>query len=361
MDDLIKVDFHSHSYYSVLRVPILRSNRLFQDSTISPKLLIKIARKRNLGAIALTDHDNMNGIKPFLNYASKFDDIIPIVGQEITKYNQKRQVWAHVLAYGLRKIPWKIRFQPLPEFLDYLDDNNAVYVLAHPFDLSGSAPAGGFHPKTYEINISVLKRFRMIETINGLQSKRFNLITQFIARNLGIPGIAGGDSHNPKMIGKCYTYIEGTTEEEILEYLHQVKKSPEKYPLSTFGKGATSQTWAECFFYLMLNLSYDLQFDINRHLNPQSQETSRNPVFDKLYSDIPIYLKILAQAGIPYIYWALLAFLKIWVPRMGKEAQEKEKKLLKSLIDYQSAYEKLEINTLEIPLSEDEFTLLNQH
>ncbi|UCE13601.1 MAG: PHP domain-containing protein [Candidatus Heimdallarchaeota archaeon] len=361
MDDLTKVDFHSHTYYSLLRVPVLRSNRLFQDSAISPKLLIKIARNRRLGAIALTDHDNMNGIKPFLSYASKFDDIIPIVGQEITKYNQKRKGWAHVLTYGLREIPWKIRFQPLPEFLDYLDDNNAVYVLAHPFDLSQSAPAGGLHPKTYEINFSVLKRFRMIETINGLQSKRYNLITQFIAHNLKIPGIAGGDSHNPKMIGKCYTYIEGTTEEEILECLHQVKKSPEKYSLRSSGEGATSQTWAECFFYLLLNLSYDLQFDISRYLNPEIRKSSRNPVFDKLYSDIPIYMKILAQAGIPYIFWALLAGLKIWVPRMEKEAKNKETKLLKSLVDHQTAHENLEINTLDIPLSEDEFTLLNQH
>ena len=147
MKDLTKVDFHSHTYYSLLRVPKLRGKHFFQDSAISPKLLVKVARRRKLGGIALTDHDNMRGIKPFLDYASKFNDITPIVGQEITKYDQKGKGWAHILTYGMREIPKKLRFRPLTEFLDYLDDNNAVYVLAHPFDLSQSAPAGGYIPR----------------------------------------------------------------------------------------------------------------------------------------------------------------------------------------------------------------------
>lgn len=332
----MKADLHSHTYYSLLRVPRLRSERLFQDSAISPKLLVKIASQQKLDAIALTDHDNMLGMKSFLQYAKKYKDLTAIVGQEVTKYDQNRKPWAHVLTYGLKRIPWKIRFKPMPEFLEYLDDQNAVYVLAHPFDLSQSAPAGGYHRKTFAINYSVLKRFRMIEVVNGLQPKRHNDLAQIVARELNIPGIAGGDSHHPKMIGRCFTYVEGTTEDEILEYLRQVKKSPKKYTVRTSGSGSTQQIWAEWFFYLLYGLETNLRYDLQRNLNPHRKYPSYDPVFDYLYQDIPLLSKMLAQAAIPYVFWAMLMGLKIFAPRVEKQARKKELEVLRSLVDRQA-------------------------
>ncbi len=360
MTDLTKADMHNHSWYSLLRVPKLRGEHYYPDSVNSPKLLIKAARKRKIGAIALTDHDTMRGIKPFLHYASKYNDIIPIVGQEITKYNQKRKGWAHVLVYGLKEIPWKIRFQPLPEFLEYLEENNGLYVLAHPFDLSQSAPGGGFNQKTFEINFSVLKRFRMVEIVNGLQSKRHNYLTQIIARELGIPGIAGGDSHYPNMIGRCFSYVEGTTEEEILEYLRKVKRSPSAYRIRTHGTGSNQQIWAEWFFYLFHNLELKIRYDIYRHLNPGTRKKDHAPVYDELYYKSPTFVKILVQASIPYAFWASLAFLKIWSPRMEKQTREKELKVLKSLIDYQAINENLEIPHIDLPFTVEDILFLQQ-
>ncbi|MHA2225620.1 MAG: PHP domain-containing protein [Candidatus Hodarchaeales archaeon] len=338
----------------------MRSEHFFQDSAISPKLLVKAARRRNLDAIALTDHDNMKGIPPFLRYASKFDDIIPIVGQEITKYDQNRKGWAHILTYGLREIPWKIRFQPLPEFLEYMEENNAVCVLAHPFDLSQSAPAGGFDRETYAINFSILKRIRMVESVNGLQSKRHNYLAQIVARELKIPGIAGGDSHQPKMIGRCFTYLEGSTEEEILENLRQIKKSPSKYRVRTNGTGSTHQIWAEWFFFLLSNFEFDLRYDIYHQLNPHKKKRYRNPVYDREFSEIPMFSKILLQAALPYAFWGIMAGLKIWAPRMEKQTKKKELKVLKSLVDYQALQENNDTHPLELPFSKEEIALLQQ-
>ena len=342
MNDLTRVDFHSHTFYSLLRVPKLKGAHFFQDSALSPKLLVKIARKK-VDAIALTDHDNMNGIDSFLHYASKYKDIIPIVGQEVTKFDQKRRAWAHILAYGAKKIPWDIRFKPLPEFLDYLDENNIIYVLAHPFDLSQSAPAGGYWPKTHTINIPALKRLGMVEIINGLQPKRHNYLTQLISRDLGLPGIAGGDSHQPEMVGRCYTNVEGTTEDEILEYLRKVKKSPSKYQVKTKGTGATFHTWEQWMHYLVVNLEFNVRYDIYRHLNPDINHKTINPVYDFLYYQTPMFSKILVQAAIPYLNTALKAGLKILVPRMQKRADKKELRILRSLIDHQAITENSEL------------------
>jgi predicted metal-dependent phosphoesterase TrpH len=312
--------------------------------------LVRIARKK-VDAIALTDHDNMNGIDSFLHYASKYKDIIPIIGQEVTKFDQKRRAWAHILTYGAKKIPWDIRFKPLPDFLDYLDENNIVYVLAHPFDLSQSAPAGGYWPQTQKINIPVLKKFKMVEIINGLQPKRHNYLAQLISRDLGIPGIAGGDSHQPEMVGRCYTYVEGTTEDEILEYLRKVKKSPFKYQVKTKGTGATYHTWEQWMRYLIINLEFNIRYDIYRHLNLDINHKIINPVYDLLYYQTPMFSKILAQAAIPYLNTALQAGLKILVPRMQKRPDKKELRILRSLIDHQAINENRQLSSEEIPYS----------
>ncbi len=357
VSDLTRVDFHSHTFFSLLRVPKLRGTHFFQDSSLSPKLLVKIARKK-VDAIALTDHDNSNGIKSFLHYASKYDDIIPIVGQEVTKFDQEQHAWAHILTYGARKIPWEIRFRPLPDFLDYLDDNNVVYILAHPFDLSQSAPAGGYCSRTHKINFSVMKRFRMVEIINGLQPKRHNYLAQIIARELGLPGIAGGDSHQPKMIGQCYTYVEGTTEDEILEYLRRVKKSPLKYQVRTKGTGGNYNTWEQWLHYLFVNLEFNVRYDIYRHLNPDTSHKTIDPVYDKFYYSTRMFYKILLQTAIPYLYTALMAGLKILLPRMQKKADKIELRILRSLIDQQAIDENREIPPIELPYSYEDLYVL---
>jgi hypothetical protein len=200
----------------------------------------------------------------------------------------------------------------------------------------------------------------MIEVVNGLQPKRHNYLAQIIAREMGVPGIAGGDNHQPKMIGRCFTYVEGTTEDEILEYLRQVKKTPTKYRVETYGSGSSPQIWAGWFFYLFLNLQHNIRYDIYRHLNPHALKNSVNPVYDKLYYDMPMFPKILLQAALPYIFWALLAGLKIWVPRVEKQTTKRELPILKSLIDYQGLNENMKIPPLKAPFTEEDAELFQR-
>lgn len=330
---LSKVDLHSHTYYSLLRIPKLRGDLFFQDSVNSPEMLIKVAKKKKLDAIAITDHDNMKGVKRFKHYAKKHSNIIPIAGQEITKYRHGK-VWAHILCYGLTEIPWKIRYEPLNDFLDYLDDENAVYVLAHPFDLSRSAPAGGYDWETESINFSVLRRFGLVEIINGHQPKRHNFIAQIITRELGLTGTAGSDSHHPKMIGRCYNQIEGSTEEEILESMRKARVNPSPLKFSPQGEGSNQQIWSEWVYYLFKEMDSNLRYDIYRKYNPKSK-LFPNPVYDYLYKDVPLLPKILTRAIIPYMSYIGIIFLKIWVPRMEKNSMKREHNVIKSLIDYQ--------------------------
>lgn len=65
------VHLHVHSQYSVL------------DGASSISNLFKEAQRLQMPALAITDHGNMFGVKEFLNTASKFPEVKPIVGCEV--------------------------------------------------------------------------------------------------------------------------------------------------------------------------------------------------------------------------------------------------------------------------------------
>lgn len=75
-------DLHMHSIYS--------------DGSDSPGQLISIAKDNNIGVVALTDHDTVDGIKELLSEAIEFN-IIGVPGVEISTSVNKVRV--HILGY----------------------------------------------------------------------------------------------------------------------------------------------------------------------------------------------------------------------------------------------------------------------
>lgn len=78
------IDLHIHSYYS--------------DGTLSPAGLVKMAADSRLSAIALTDHDTIEGIAEFLVQAEKTN--LPVLtGIEISAVHRQHSL--HILGYGI--------------------------------------------------------------------------------------------------------------------------------------------------------------------------------------------------------------------------------------------------------------------
>ncbi len=63
------IDFHTHSTFS--------------DGTMTPTEIIKYAKQKGLSAVALTDHDNINGIEEFIT-AGNEHHVFPVAGIEIS-------------------------------------------------------------------------------------------------------------------------------------------------------------------------------------------------------------------------------------------------------------------------------------
>ncbi len=102
-------DLHTHSYYS--------------DGTLSPKELIRAAEKAGLSAIALCDHNTVDGLREFLD-AARGHEIIAIPGAEITTEHEGTEL--HLLALFLPENS----FEKLENYLDAMNERkNKAYVL----------------------------------------------------------------------------------------------------------------------------------------------------------------------------------------------------------------------------------------
>ncbi len=72
------IDLHIHSRAS--------------DGTLTPRQIVELAIERNLQAIALTDHDTIDGIKEFLLGAANESEIKLIPGVEVSSIFNKREL-----------------------------------------------------------------------------------------------------------------------------------------------------------------------------------------------------------------------------------------------------------------------------
>lgn len=87
MNDTRLIDLHSHSYYS--------------DGTFSPEGLVILAKKQGLSALALTDHDTIDGLELFLS-AGKKHGMETIAGIEFAAlWEHYHRPEIHILGLGI--------------------------------------------------------------------------------------------------------------------------------------------------------------------------------------------------------------------------------------------------------------------
>jgi predicted metal-dependent phosphoesterase TrpH len=170
----VKADLHVHTIYS-------------RDSLITPKDLVFYAKKRGLTAVAITDHDTIEGA---LKIAKETDFLI-IPGIEVSSRN------GHIVGINLQEPVEK--GLSADETVDKIHEGGGIAVACHPFALfKGSL---GKHTNA---------KFDAIETINA-SAFLFNRCTkkaQEIADRFGIPRVAGTDAHYGPAIGYAYTLID---------------------------------------------------------------------------------------------------------------------------------------------------------
>jgi predicted metal-dependent phosphoesterase TrpH/glycosyltransferase involved in cell wall biosynthesis len=170
--DLIHVDLHMHTNHS-------------HDCATPVDKLLETAKERGLGAIAVTDHNEISGA---LEARERADGIKVIVAEEIKTKDQGEVIGLFIE----EKIP---RGLSLEETIASIRRQNGLVYVPHPFDRMHSVP-------DYEHLVDVVEDIDAIEVFNPrVAFSAFNEEAERFARKYRIVAGAGSDSHVPQGLG----------------------------------------------------------------------------------------------------------------------------------------------------------------
>jgi predicted metal-dependent phosphoesterase TrpH len=174
---VFKADFHIHTNYSI-------------DSLASVESVINSAIEKNLDAIAITDHNSIEGAKEAEKLVKKKKlKLQIIIGEEVSTDK------GDLLVYFLKK---KIEKGKLSDVLKQVKKQKALCCAAHPFDKTR---------KGIELEKLSKKEISMIDMIEVFNARvllpKYNELAEKFAEENGKKKLAGSDAHHPSEIGRA--------------------------------------------------------------------------------------------------------------------------------------------------------------
>jgi len=196
----VRVDLHVHTRYS-------------RDSVITPDQLIFYARKSLLNAVAVTDHDSLEGA---VKIAKENPEFLVIPGMEVSSLN------GHIVALNVSEmIP---RGLSAEETVELIRRAGGIAIACHPFAwLKGS------------VGRYVTAKFDAVEALNAsaFPYKLASRKAEKLAESLHLPKVAGTDAHYGPIIGRVYTLVDAEpTVESVLAAIVKGKCQPQGAGLS---------------------------------------------------------------------------------------------------------------------------------
>jgi predicted metal-dependent phosphoesterase TrpH len=171
---LIRADLHVHTTYSA-------------DSLITPEDLVFYAKKRGLNAVAVTDHNTLEGAYKI----AKETDFLVIPGMEVSSAD------GHIVALNVKELIPK--GYSAVETVERIHRAGGVAIACHPYVYFKGC-----------LRNNVCGAFDAIEVINAraIPFKSSVKKAQEAAERFDLSWVAGTDSHYGPQIGFAYTEIE---------------------------------------------------------------------------------------------------------------------------------------------------------
>lgn len=178
-----RADFHMHTHYSM-------------DSLSKPQDVLSAALKKGLSAIAITDHDAIQGATEAKELAAgKKMPLQVILGEEVSTDE------GDLLVYFVKK---RISPGPLPDVLAEVEKQGAICCAAHPYDSIRHGINLG------KLNAGELAKIDCIEAFNArVTVPSHNDRALAFAKERGKPMLAGSDAHHPSEVGAAYVEFKG--------------------------------------------------------------------------------------------------------------------------------------------------------
>lgn len=172
---LIEIDLHMHTDHS-------------SDCATPVRVLLETAKDRGLGAIAITDHNEISGALAAREVAAEMGGIEVIVGEEVKTATQ-----GEVIGLFLEeKIP---RGMSMAETVAEIRRQGGLVYVPHPFDRLHSVP-------DYKHLLDMVEEIDFMEVFNPrVAISSFNEEAERFAAKYGIIPAAGSDAHVAQGLG----------------------------------------------------------------------------------------------------------------------------------------------------------------
>jgi predicted metal-dependent phosphoesterase TrpH len=212
---MLACDLHVHTSYS-------------KDGESSVEEILRQAEAEGLDAIAITDHDSVDGAKKALTIPSP---VLVIPGIEVSTKQ------GHLLVLGITEV--------IPAGLDVVAtvrmarEMNALAILPHPYHVWRHGVA-----RRKKVGMNVVDAVEVFNSryIVGSANKK----AARIAKRLGKPCVGGSDAHNAKFVGFGRTYVDAEKNvPAILDAIRagRVSYGGRKTPLRTYTRQSINNTW----------------------------------------------------------------------------------------------------------------------
>jgi predicted metal-dependent phosphoesterase TrpH len=173
------------------------------DASTSPKTIVnQLYAHPFIKAVAITDHNTIEGYYKVKKLASPYEDILIIPGVEVSA------VEGELIVLGVEELPpkpWTVE-----NVIDFAKERDGLAIVPHPYRGYGL----GDSAKNYN--------FDAIEVLNGISPPQVNKMAETLAKAMGLPGVAGSDAHRADELWTVYTEVQASS--NIDEILKAIKK-----------------------------------------------------------------------------------------------------------------------------------------
>jgi predicted metal-dependent phosphoesterase TrpH len=169
----MKYDLHVHSIYS-------------KDSFLRPETILKVAKKKGLDGVAITDHNTIKG-SIAAQKINRDPTFTVITGAEIkTEYGD-------VIGVFLQE---EVRSRLFIEVVEEIKRQGGYTILAHPYRQYGNPEA-------------LIGKVDFVEAFNSRSKKTDNIRSRSLALNNNKPFTAGSDAHLWFEVGRGVISMDG--------------------------------------------------------------------------------------------------------------------------------------------------------